>query len=320
MLIRKSSSIAEDFYLLTFGGSSFYLMVLSDGRRLLFDCGLSVHVDALSERLASLQLPQASELPELLFLTGSQIERIGGLHRFHESEILCSEKLCHYLQVTENRSELLEKDVMLSRLFKHRSSNNSGSVISELKTNSKVKSASEPSLKLHPIPDRQDLDLDGKNSLRLYSQSSSFGQSDTPGFGEVTAVYLPHVSAIILSCPFGAYSPESFSVPLTARQRENLAPLIKELLTLDFSLLCMPFEGVLQGELGRNYLESLLKNGEALHNEAKLAIESGVTSEEVRDSLQDIFQVVRAPDPLLKRHISFLESEFMIEVGIPATS
>ena len=291
MLSRKSGQLSEDFYHLTFGGTSLYLLVLTDKRTMIFDGGCSAHVALLMKRLASVGLEQ--KLPELVFVTTLFGGRSSALHSYAGAQLLCPAGLHSSLIDALQKGALPASDSEYSRQFVR---------VANLLSKTEMDCSQISEVK--PVPEGVDIELDGRCTLRIFESSG------------VSAVYLSGIEAVIAPPEFGLYSHNGCSVPLPAEQSAKLQPLVEALLATNFQHLCLPFEGVLSAKLAREFLSSLLSQGRSVEREVAVAREAGVASEEIASSIREIFRSVRPPDPLLQRHRAALESAYMSSLGL----
>jgi glyoxylase-like metal-dependent hydrolase (beta-lactamase superfamily II) len=283
MLIRSSSSVTPDFNLLTLGESCFYVLG-EEGRFALFDCGASFHIAPLEERLSSFGL-SLSDL-SVLFLTNLSPERLGGLP---------------YLKMKNPDLQVLGSAAMQTRISDAAFAESLFEEDQELRTNF-------PSL-----PAKETLSLSEYKDLlrinRVFPDSETFSLNENIGVrcffasghtSESIAYYVvPHNFLIIDQC-FGYFRGKELAAPGADLDLLEAVKLIDSFKDIELAALCLPFSGVLTGNLIRKHLANIVQNTDDLFNECKEASAAGIVDEEIYEAVQTSFYSSTYRDPLLR--------------------
>jgi glyoxylase-like metal-dependent hydrolase (beta-lactamase superfamily II) len=284
MLLRSSAPVYPSIYLLTLGATCRYAIVASDGSIALTDPGASVHVQSLTDRLASVGL-NIENITRVL-LTHLDADRIGGLpllRRLVPNITVYGTAAMHaQLQDEQFVRALWEQDQQISRWFP------SHHELPQLSFE-EFKSA----LKIDAFLVESDtIALDEELLVRVVA---------TPGHRKhsVSFLVVPY-QFLIGDETFGYNQGRQLCAPGADFDLHAARQSIKRFADLEISGIGLPYVGALTGDLAKKHLTMVEVNSNDLVNEVKQALESGVTEDEIRRQVREAFYTSSLGDPCLR--------------------
>lgn len=283
MLIRSTGPLAEGFHLLTLGYSCHYLLTNGD-HFCLFDPGLSIHAGVLQKRIGALGLKL--ENLEHIFVTHVHADRLGGvpllMQQCPRAKLLVTPSIKNKLADPAICSSIYDLDGELSAQYKLAPSVARPSLSELQKCFANAES----------MPEAEGFDLWKQFKVRLV-----FFPGHTQ---ESLAFYIQPHNFIIVDEGLGYYNGKNLSGPGGDYSLNACEESLDKLINLELSGICLPYMGVIIGDLVSKYLSEMKENIADLRNECKNAFLAGIPEVEIKQTIRESFYNMGISDPVLK--------------------
>ena len=281
MHVRASVPLSDDFFLLTIGSSARYVAVPEGGAITIIDPGCSIHVTPLLQRLAQFKIPiDKISFVALTHCDADRITAAAALKALNPKiQIVGSASIAD--AVRERRIQLLKDDKEIRALFPH------------IKCETQI----EPEL----------LEVDKilvEGSVLQLSEEVALRMISAPGHTAISCAYAlePH-GYVVGDEVLGYYRGREAAGPGSDFDIEAGAKSLQTLIDHGVSALCLPYGGVLTGELVPKHLSALRITMQGLVAEVARAKVSGIDTTEIAAQIQRGLYAVEDRDPLLRRAI-----------------
>jgi glyoxylase-like metal-dependent hydrolase (beta-lactamase superfamily II) len=285
MLVAASGYIHEQVGLITLGHTCRYLAGTADNA-VLFDVGLSGHVEPLLRRLGTIGISSIDKV----VLTHLHPDRIAGVamlrRRFSNLRLVGSPEMQDRLSNSDFVRLVYEEDLRLSQLFAHVDFK---SLLSFEEFNELIKIDSV-------IKDSDLLQVAPGMEARVFS---------CPGHtAESLAFLLLPSHYLITDEGFGYHRGRDPVAPGGDESLRQEAASLKRFEEHEILGLCLPYVGALTGTLVAKHLTQLLINIDDLQRECEKAFQDNLAPDYIKDTVRAGFYTSDSRDPLLQQALA----------------
>lgn len=282
MLLRATGIVESNIFLLTFGSSCHYL-VQGESTFSLFDPGLSVHITLLKRRLENLGLALSNL--EKVCITHLHPERVGGIALLRKMapkiKLLGSASMQNKLRDAAFVRSLYEQDCSLSRALV----------------------LPEPCELLEFEEFRAGLTIDSvvsDSDIIKFSSDVSARVVNSVGhtLDSLSYFLLPSRYAVVDE-GYGYFRGRDLAAPGGDFDLQQSINSLNKIQKLDVTGLCLPFGGVLVGQLVRKHFAAVIQNTEDLLKECAKAHTERLDDVDILQALKDQFYTPDPSDPIL---------------------
>ena len=287
MLLRASSLIYERLYLISLGATCRYAITADDGAITLTDPGASIHVSALDERLKRLGLTTSAI--QHIFVTHLDADRIAGIPLLRriapKMKVFGTAAMYAELKRPDYVRQVWEEDQALSALYP------SLQLSSQITFEEFAKSLCVDKV----LVDSESYAIDEDVTLRSIP---------TPGHRPHSVSYLvvPHEFAIVDET-FGYYRGRDLCAPGGDYSISESVTSVKKFNDLTLNGIGFSYGGVITGALIKKHLAAIQQNTDDLIAEAKNALITGFSRQEIEEQIRAAFYSTETKDPCLTQSL-----------------
>lgn len=285
MLVRNTTSLFPDLFLIKLGDTCRYILVRDDKGIIVVDPGATVHFVPFLARIKSLGF-DVSNIRGVL-LTHAHYDRIAATVSLKQEipslEIFVPRSSAGEFRRSDSLRIAFDRDQKTSQLYK-------------LEKTPTFEDWTDVFRSAKEIDDGFQVPLGGSRFVRAIH---------SPGHTSGSFAYLVFPYACLLTDEtFGYFNGSKLATPGGSSSLSTAVSSISKFLSVEVGVLALPYIGALTGSLIRKHMEGVIQNTTDLLAETNSAVADGVAKDLIEQSIFESFYHYPSRDPILQESLS----------------